>query len=344
VDASDPALAHVARAWDWFTGVIAVAATNLGIELGLFEALREAGAIKPSNLAALLGLEQRPVDAWAKLLVQHGLLQPIGNDAVQLAPGVEVMVCDPPGILNLAPSFAYHARFLARDLLDLEPLFRDGKLEPPARHGAALTRNIAGQTASMHAIFVSAVIPELREVDASLRAGADVLDAGCGSGHLGILLCGAYPGVRYRGYELDAVAVSDAFDAFQAAGLADRADVRCEGVHQAAPASCDLALLFLALHEIEPAQRPEVLLAIRTALRPGGRLVIFDETYPASLREATEPAARTSLHLEFGEMVWGSQVPTRREIEDLCREAGFEHVEHRPVLNGSVNVVLAGES
>jgi SAM-dependent methyltransferase len=341
MDDQQAALEHVSRAWDWFSGMVALSATNLGIELRLFDALQEAGALAPKELAQTLGLQERPVETWARTLVHYGLLEARNGGKVAMSPGVELMVCEPRTLLNLAPSFAYHARFLARDFLDLPQFFKDGAPIAPIRHGEDLTRNIADQTAAMHSIFVSNILPELREVEALLLAGGTVLDAGCGVGNLGLLLCTTYPEMHYVGLDLDEVAIEEGQRAILGMGLRDRMQIERRPVAEAQQARADVALLFLSLHEIAELERPAALSALKRALRPGGILLVFDETYPETLGDAASRQARMGLHFEYTEMLWGSSVPTEREIVQLLTEADFRQIERRSVLDGSFDVVVA---
>ena len=137
---------HVNRAWDWFAGMVALSATNLGVELGIFERLRTAARpIAGRDRRRSSGLVPRAVDLWAKTLVHYELLEDAGGGRVAMAPGLELMVCEPVTLFNLQPSLTYHARFLARDFLDLADFFRDGVPRPPGRHGAALRRTSRGR-------------------------------------------------------------------------------------------------------------------------------------------------------------------------------------------------------
>lgn len=341
MDEQQAALEQVGRAWDWFSGMVAISATNLGIELGLFDHLQRHGALTPSTLASALDLHERPVDTWARTLVHYGLLVAEDGERVRMAPGVELMVCEPRTLLNLAPSFAYHARFLARDFLDLGQFFRDGVPVSPARHGEALTRNVADQTAAMHEIFVAGILPDVPEIDILLAEGAAVLDAGCGTGHLGLLLCDNYPAIHYTGVDLDENAILEGQRAVLAAGLRDRISLSARPITGVPAGSFDVALLFLSLHEITPGDRPAAMRALRAALKPGGWLLVFDETYPENVHEAAQRQARMGLHFEYTEMLWGSRVPTKTELATLLSEAGFGHVERRSVLEDSFDIVLA---
>jgi hypothetical protein len=70
------------------------------------------------------------------------------------------------------------------------------------------------------------------------------------------------------------------------------------------------------------------------ALKPGGWLVIVDETYPSTLEEMRKPEFRFPLMTGFEEMVWGNVLPTRGEQEKLLRDAG---------LTGSIDRSVIGE-
>ena len=342
-DIHQAAIAHVNRAWDWFAGMVALSATNLGVELGMFELLRTAGALTPDEIAGQLDLVARAVDLWTKTLVHYELLVDAGDGQVAMAPGLELMVCEPVTLFNLQPSLTYHARFLARDFLDLADFFRDGVPRPPARHGAALSENVGRQTAMMHAVFVEAILPGLPEVVEMLLRGCRVLDAGCGNGDLGILLCRDFPMAGYTGYDLDEYAIQAGQATIGERALSDRVELVLGNVADlaAGPPAFDLAFLFLSLHEIPVTQRPAVAAAIRAALRPGGILLVLDETYPETLAEAATRESRMGLHFEYSEILWGSQVPTRAEVHELLDGAGFTGIERLAMLGGSFEVVVA---
>lgn len=341
-DVHEAAITHVNRAWEWFTGMVCLSATNLGIELGIFELLKRHGPMAPVAIASRLGLDERAVDLWAKTLVHYELLVPTGGEQIAMAPGVELMVCEPKSFFSLGPSFAYHAKFLARDFLDLPQFFRDGQAIPPARHGPALSRNIAEQTELMHALFVQAILPELDDVIARFVAGAKVLDVGCGAGGLGIALCSAFEYVRYVGFDFDKHAIAAGRSRITETGFGGRIDlVEADAATLPADQSFDTAFLILALHEIPVEERPAVLTAIRGALKPGAKFLVLDETYPATLEEAAMRGARMGLHFEYTETLWGSHVPTEAEVEALLTGAGFTGIERLRMLDGSFELVVA---
>lgn len=331
----------VDRAWDWFAAMVQLSATNLGIDLGIFDALRSR-PLTPEEIAARLGLVPRAVDLWAKTLVHYELLADAGDGRVAMPPGLEIVVNEPSSVYHLAPSIQFHARFLARDFLDLADFFHDGVARPPARHGAALAANILQQTAAMHAVFMRAVLPELWWLIEILLRGGRVLDVGCGAGGLGIDLCETFPMARYVGYDPDESLIAAGRQTAAERGLADRITLNASRFPPPeAPPKSDVAFLFLALHEIAPSQRPDVLSGIRESLVPGAPLVIFDEWYPETVSEAARRESRMGLHFEYSELVWGSRVASRSEAEALLSDAGFAAIEWVPMLGDSLELVVA---
>ncbi len=106
-----------------------------------------------------------------------------------------------------------------------------------------------------------------------------------------------------------------------------------------APASVDAVVMVEVLHEIAPQLRPSVIKESAAALKPGGWLVIVDETYPSTLEEMRKPEFRFPLMTGFEEMVWGNVLPTREEQEKLLRDAGLagsiDRSDHRRRVYGA---------
>lgn len=337
----EAALHQLQRAAGWFDGAIAISATDVGINLGLFEALREMDSATPAELAAALSLDPHAVHVWAMTLVHHGLLEPAGVGQVALAAGVDLLVCEPRTPFHMAPLFEFHARFLGLDFAGLPRFFREGEPDPPARHGLPLVRNIAAQTSAMQEAFAANVLSELPEIGEPLAVGGLLVDAGCGSAGLGIRLCEQFPRARYLGVDLDEVATTEAAQRIAAAGLSHRATVEAMAVEAVSPGCADAAVFFLSLHEFPLEARLPSLKAAARALRPGCWLVVFEEPYPATPLEALDSRFRAAIQFQYEELLWGSHLLTRAELDGLLRKAGFTEILRRPMLGGNIEMVLA---
>jgi hypothetical protein len=95
------------------------------------------------------------------------------------------------------------------------------------------------------------------------------------------------------------------------------------------------------LHEITPAIRPLVVNAAAATLKPGGWLLIVDETYPSTLAQTREPEFRFPLQTGIEELTWGNVIPDRAEQESLLRGAGFTGEIQRSLIGEGFTVLAA---
>ena len=109
----------------------------------------------------------------------------------------------------------------------------------------------------------------------------------------------------------------------------------------APPAAFDVAVMVEVLHEISPALRAHVLGGLARALRPGGWLLIVDETYPSTLAEARGADFRFPVQTGFEELTWGNTIPTRTEQDRLLAAAGFDLAAAQRSIVGEGFTVLA---
>jgi cyclopropane fatty-acyl-phospholipid synthase-like methyltransferase len=150
----------------------------------------------------------------------------------------------------------------------------------------------------------------------------------------------AFPRARVVGVDIDAQSLQSARRRAQEAGVADRIDVRQGTVAQAAQAErFDAAVMVEVLHEIAPGLRAGVMRETARALKPGGWMVIVDETYPTTLEQAREAEFKFPLHTGFEELLWGNVIPTREEQEALLRQAGFSGEIERSLIGEGFTVL-----
>lgn len=111
---------------------------------------------------------------------------------------------------------------------------------------------------------------------AAVEPGQDVLEIGCGTGNLALLVARRHPDARVVGLDPDPRALALARRKADRRGLALQLD---RGFGDALPypdGSFDRVLSSLMLHHLEPAQKPAMMREIARVLRPGGQLHLLD--------------------------------------------------------------------
>ena len=156
---------------------------------------------------------------------------------------------------------------------------------------------------------------------AGIAPGHDVLDVGCGTGTLALLVKDSCPDARVVGLDVDPRILD----------IARRKIARRGGgvtLHQGSatapplpPASFDRVLTTLVLHHLTTAQKRDALVAIHGLLRPGGELHIADWGKPHN------PLMRLAA-LPFQLFDGGEQTAAnlRGELPQLVADAGFTAV------------------
>ena len=289
----------VGRLFEASLGMFDVLAVYLGVQLGLYRALRDGGPATAPELASRAGIDARYAREWLEQQAASGLLDVDVDDAgaapddrrFTLPPAFADPLLDPDSPYSIAP--------LARAIVacsgvmpQLLRAYRTGRGVEWADYGPDM---IEGQgdfnRPWLRATFGSEILPAIPEVHALLTATppARVADVACGVGWAGIAIATAYPGVTVDGFDLDPGSIELARKNADAAGVSDRVhfEVRDAG-DPAAIGQYTVAVVIEAIHDLS---RPvEALTAIRRMLRPGGVALIADEK---TEDQFTAPASET---------------------------------------------------
>ena len=261
-------------------GAIELATVHLGVRLGLYDAL--ATPRTAAGLAQAAGIDERYAREWLEQQAISGLVSVVepgdgdsrvyGLDPEQAASFGDA---DSPAY---AGSMALVMGGVGEVLPQLPEVYRTGSGVPFGGYGDDVR---FGQALFNRGGFLGQLtqewVPALPGVAALLsRPGARALDLGCGVGWSSIALATAYPALEVLGIDSDDASVMDARANAEAHGVADRARFEvADADTPLAEAAYDVAFYFEALHDM--AHPVESLAAVRSALRPGGVVVVVDE-------------------------------------------------------------------
>lgn len=110
----------------------------------------------------------------------------------------------------------------------------------------------------------------------ALRAYFRVLDIGCGTGSLAVLVKTLYPAVQVVGVDPDPKGLDIARRKAEAAGLSIKFDRGFGDALGYPDASFDRVLSSMMFHHVPDEEKPRMLREIRRVLKPGGRLELLD--------------------------------------------------------------------
>ncbi len=184
------------------------------------------------------------------------------------------------------------------------------------------------------AALVDVVLPLVDGLPEQLRAGVDVADIGCGSGHAVNVMAKAFPASRFTGIDFSDEGVAVGAAEARRDGLTNVCFLTRDVAELDLTDAYDVITVFDAIHD--QAQPARVLENIYRALRPGGVLLMVDIKASSNVEDnAGVPLATylytvstmhcmcVSLGLDGAGLgtVWGRQL-----AESMLADAGFGHV------------------
>jgi SAM-dependent methyltransferase len=270
------------RLLDVLTGGMLTMLIGIGHRTGLFEAAAR-GPATSAELAERAGLHERYVREWLGAMVTGGIMEYDPAGGRHTLPAAHAALLTGATSRNIGPA-ASSLRTLGSVLPQVERCFTDGGGVPIAEY-AAVSAGGLGETwryiYDEHLVdgFLGPV-PGLLD---RLRAGARVLDLGCGTGHAVNLMAREFPRSTFDGLDIATDAIADAEAERAALGLPNAAFAVADAAALAPDRPYDVITAFDAIHD---QAAPDVVLSrIRDALAPGGVFVMIDTKFATRLED-----------------------------------------------------------
>jgi SAM-dependent methyltransferase len=329
-----------------FGGAISMmelATVHLGLRLGLYEGLRDAGPTTSTQLAESLDLDERYVREWLEQQAVAQLVTCLDDGAepserrYELPVATAVVLLDPATPAYLGP-LAHLAVGTLLVLPELERAFRVGGGVSFGDYGAPVREGLSQLNGATFDRSLAAWVAAMPDIEQRLRTHGrpTVLDVGCGTGRSALALARAFPNVAVRGIDLDAASIEEARIAASQAGLADRVTFAVgDAAGLTADDRYDLITVLEALHDMgDPVG---ALAAGRRHLREGGAMLIADQLTRDAFASDGDPMER----FQYGCSVLHCLPATRAEdhvvahgtviradtVEAWARDAGFPGVQ-----------------
>jgi 2-polyprenyl-3-methyl-5-hydroxy-6-metoxy-1,4-benzoquinol methylase len=312
---------------------------SIGHKTGLLDAMSELSPSTSDEIAKAAGLQERYVREWLGALTTGGIVEHDPDTMTFWLPAEHAAwLTRAAGPANLAAQTQFVGLIAGVEDLVVER-FRIGGGVPygayPKFHAL-----MAEDSGAVHdATLIDVTLPLVPGIVDRLRAGIDVTDVGCGSGHAVNLMAEAFPASRFTGIDLSEEAVAVGRAEAERKGLSN---VRFEARDAATldgSEQFDFITTFDAIHD---QARPDLALAgIAVSLRPGGTYLCVDikgsSSIAGNMEHPLAPLMYTvstmhcmTVSLADGGMglgtMWGEQ-----KAREMLTAAGFTSIDLREI-------------
>ncbi|MGI5283890.1 class I SAM-dependent methyltransferase [Nonomuraea polychroma] len=320
-------------------GTIEVLSVHIGDRMGWYRALAAHGPAHPGELVTRAGGHERYAREWLEQQAAYGILEIAPDGRFVLPKGAAEVLTHEASLAYLAPL----ARMLAGAAVQMPALleaYRNGGGVGWAQFGADVRESQSDMNRPWFEHALPGALAGVPDLDAVLRRpGARIADVGCGGGWSSIALARAYPEALVEGVDIDAPSIELAGRNAAAFGLGERVSFRRGDAALLDEGRYDAVFAFECVHDMP---RPvDTLAAVRSAIVPGGAVVIMDEAVGESF---TAPADDTErLMYGFSLLIClpdgmhdqpsaGTGTVMRPDtLRRYAREAGFGDIEVLPI-------------
>jgi len=318
---------------------------SIGHKTHLFDIMAALPPSTSEQIAQAAGLNERYVREWLGAMVTGRIMEYDPSEVTYRLPQeYSTWLTRTAGVKNLALQQQY-IPLLASVQDEIVACFFNGGGVPYSAFHSFQPLMAEESSQVLDTSLLQWTLPLVPGLEDQLRAGIDVADIGCGSGHAINIMAQAFPKSRFVGYDFSQEGIAAAQAEARHLGLANARfevrDVSALGI----VSSYDFITAFDAIHD--QAQPQKVLLTIAKALRPAGVFLMCDIAASSHLHENMDHPLAPFLYTiscnhcmtvslaENGEglgAVWGEQ-----KASQMLHDAGFTQVEVKHIEDDLLN-------
>jgi 2-polyprenyl-3-methyl-5-hydroxy-6-metoxy-1,4-benzoquinol methylase len=318
---------------------------SVGHQTGLLDTMAGLPPATSLQIAEAAGLNERYVREWLGGMATGRIVDYDGESGTYSLPAQRAAVLTRAAGPNNLARVAQFVPLLGEVEQKVIGCFREGGGLPYSEFPRFHTLMAETSAAVFDASLVDVVLPLVDGLADRLKAGADVADFGCGSGHAVNVMAQAFPASRFTGLDFSDEAVASGVAEATRLGLGNANFESHNLTELVKDASYDVITVFDAIHD--QAQPARVLENIHRALRPGGVLLMADIKASSRLEDNVGLPMSTYLYtaslmhcmtvsLAYGGAglgaAWGTQLAT-----SMLADAGFADVRVAEVESDPIN-------
>jgi ubiquinone/menaquinone biosynthesis C-methylase UbiE len=302
---------------------------HIGDKLGLFEELNDnKTGLTTSELASKLGLHEPYLKIWCQTALYLGILDYDEGGRFKFQPYMNEILGDKSNFRNMLGRFNSLVNITGERLKNSLEYYRTGKAIEG--YNPQHSEIVAEATKSFHTYLnvYFKKLPNTNPLKQMLENGVNFLDIGCGNGRLITQMAKLFTNSRFTGVEPSLHAINVATRNIEQLGLKDRVSVENLGGEELQyKEKFEIACMILVFHEVNPKIRFKVLENIYNALKKGGRLIIFDVSYPEHFEDFKDPNYGFTIIHQFNETSLGAVFLNHTEQNEMFAKVGFKDIQ-----------------
>jgi SAM-dependent methyltransferase len=318
---------------------------SIGHQTGLFDTMVQLPPATSTQIADAAGLNERYVREWLGGAVSGSIVDyDAAGQTYSLPAHRAALLTRAAGPDNLA-RVAQFIPLLAEVEQKVIDCFRRGGglsyAEYPRFH--TLMAEQSGEV--FDAALLDTILPMADGLPDRLRAGVDVADFGCGSGHAVNVMAQAFPASRFVGIDFSDEGLAAGAAEANRRGLTNATFVAADVAEYDRPDAFDVITAFDSIHD--QAHPARVLANIYRALRPGGTFLMVDIKSSSRVEDnvgvpfaaylytvSTMHCMSVSLGLDGDGLgtCWGRELAS-----EMLAEAGFADVQVHEIDSDPIN-------
>lgn len=319
-------------------GALAFQAVNTAVQLNIFTTLAERPST-PTELAQSLGCQQRGLEKLLAALAAIGYL--VERDGrYHNSPMTEKWFLS-EAVLDMNAAMTCWDAFL-RELWPHAPeVVRSGERPFNFYDFTASTPGLSHAHQTMMQGNANLVGADIVKKVALPKTASRLLDVGGGHGQFTIHFCRAHPQLTATIMDSEA-ALETAQQNLEAAQLSDRVDLYATDLWPVAwGTEWDCILLFNLLHHYDLETNHKLLQKAHAALKPGGKVAIFDQVAGKQFGSATNAIVQLVGLMYY--LFADGRIFTRAELTTLLDQTGFENIQFYPMRQAPGSSLLVAE-
>ncbi len=326
-------------------GASLVFMASIGHQTGLFDTMSDLPPSTSPQIAEAASLNERYVREWLGAMTTGRIIEyDRATGAYSLPPEHAASLTRAAGPANLA-MWTQFFPLMGNVEEGIIESFRNGGGVPYSEY-PKFTKLMAEMSAqTFDATLIETTLPLVPGLVDQLKAGIDVADVGCGSGHAINLMAQAFPNSRFVGYDFSDEGIAAGRAEAEALGLSNAEFEVKDAATLDGARQFDLITAFDAVHD--QAQPTQMLKGIADSLKPDGVFLCVDIAASSDVADNVEHPmgpflyAISTMHCMTVSLalngeglgtVWGEQ-----KARQMLADAGFTDVQVERVEGDVLN-------